>query len=260
MDKISGVGLGHLEYGKFRQNRQGEYVVAVSNEDEIKVKTLTITESGNTAFIPAEAGKAIRVRGIIYSREGGGAAAISLREDSDGDLKYTVYLKDDGDKFEKDLSHVWALNTNKPLYIYASGACNVHVTVEYDGPDESVQEGETLADTLSITEALSIKPNKKVADALAMTDDGINKFAIGAGKGESLSVLESIAKVSSTVLADSLSITESISAGLVAEAEIKALSDSLSISEALGNGLSLKLSDAVSIETTDMEREYVNNP
>jgi len=210
MDKPTGA-RGSMEYGKFRLNRMGEPVVAVSNEDEVKVKTIVITDSGNTAFIPAEAGKAIRVRGFVLSREGGSAATISLREDSDGDLKYSVYLKTDGDNFQKDLSHIWALSVNKPLYVYASEACNVHVTVEYDGPDEATNEGETLADAMSIAESVNFTSGKKVTDAITfaeaeiessgkkitdtqtITDSTISRAWVGAlGFSESMSVSESV--------------------------------------------------------------------
>ena len=161
MEKITG-GKGSAEYGKFRQNRQGDIVVAISNEDEVKVKTFLVTDSGNTLLLDSLADKAIKIKGFQYSMEGGSAVALSLREDTDGDLKYTVYLATTGDFIARDLTHVFALNANAPLYVYASGACNVHVTIEYNGPEESSQEGLDLTDSITIADS-AVVPTRQLA-------------------------------------------------------------------------------------------------
>lgn len=260
MDKATG-SKGALEYGKFRRNRQGEPVIAVSNEDEIKVKTITITDSGNTALVPAESGKSIRVKGFIFSREGGSAVAVSLREDTDGDLKYTTYLYADGDYISKDFTHVWMLNSNKPLYAYASGSCNVHVTVEYEGPSESVAEGETLSDSIIIQERLVTDVGVNVRDSLDIAEAEIE----GTGKvvTDAQTITETTAHVWAILneLVDTVEIVpEVIAPAIVPEVESQSLSDSIVIAEGVGNGVTLRLSDSITIDTTDMQRVYVNNP
>jgi len=207
-------GLGALEYGKFRLNRQGESVVAVSNEDEVRVKTGTVTDSGNTLMVAGQADKGTRVKGFLLSREGGSAVAISLREGTDGELKYTTYLKDDGDFVRVDLSHTWALSINKSLYVYASGGCNVHVTVEYDGPADSVQESTNLTDSMTMAEAQAFAwgQHSALTDAQSETE-AISKFAAGKKVTDSMTITDAaVAKVVAFKLAlgDTLAIAESL--------------------------------------------------
>ena len=214
---------GTMEWGKFRQNRQGDIVVAVSNEDEVKVKTYLITDSGNTLLLESLANKAIKIKGFQYSMEGGSAVTLSLREDTDGALKYTTFLATTGDFIARDLSHVFALNANAPLYIYASGVCNVHVTIEYVGPEDSVQEGLDLTDSLSIAESIS-------AGLVAETEIAI--------------------------LSDDIAIVDS---GFVITGDRSlAFEDSLSVAEVLGNTITLSLSDSISFADSSVRELTIN--
>ena len=223
MEKPTG-GKGAMEYAKFRQNRQGETVVAVSNEDEIKVKTITVTASGNTLLLESASEKSIRVRGFMFSREGSNSVTLSLRQGETGDLKYVCYLKDDGTIFSKDLSHLWLLDADADLYVYASGACNVHVTIEYDGPADSKQEGKALSDTMSIADSITnLETGKKVTDAITITETEIE--TAGRELTDSMDIVD-----------EALTWTES--------AEIE-LTDSVSISTEMGGTRFLALTDAI---------------
>ena len=223
MEKPTGA-RGSMEYGKFRLNRQGESVIAVSNEDEVKVKTLTITESGNTLFLESAAEKSIRVRGFLFSREGSNSVAIALRQGTTGDLKYLCYLKNDGDYISKDLSHIWALDADADLYIYASAECNVHVTIEYDGLKESFQEGKALSDDMSIAEGISsIETAKAVTDAITITEAEI--------------------ETTGRALSDSIDITDE--AITWTGSAVIELSDAVSISTDMGGTRFLALTDAI---------------
>jgi hypothetical protein len=228
MDKITGKsGLGALEYGKFRKLRDGEYVVAVSQENEAKVKTLVVSASGNTLLVSGNPDQSIRLRGFQLSREGSNAVSISFREDTNGPLLYTVYLNDDGDNFKRDLSNIWSLNAGKSLYVYASGACNVHVTAEYDGPADSVIEGQYLDDTLSIAEALATNLSKPLADSFTI--------AVSLAKEEENDI----------ALSDALSITDN-ALSWTGDA-VRTLSDSLPVSDSLGATRFLGLNDSLSV-------------
>jgi hypothetical protein len=175
MNKPTRIGLGALEYGKFREVRKGESVVGVANEAEIFAITRNITASGATEVISAPTDEeGIRVRGFQMSKAGGSAVNISLKQD-DGDNCYTVRLENDGDFISRDFSHVWALETHKALQAVASGACNVYLTVEYEHTP-SRREGLKLTDSVDITEALAkdfVRPN--LADTSGTITEEVEK-------------------------------------------------------------------------------------
>ena len=235
-NRVSG-SRGALEYGKFRENSKGESVVATVDDSEFNVATTIITDSGNVEIIAAPVeGEALRIKGFQLSREGSNAVAISFREETDGELKYTTYLANDGDFVYRNLPGAWALGNGRALNAYASGDCNVHITVEYEGPAVSEKESESLADSLSIAEEIAIDSVKNITDVITIAEEEF--------------------ETQGRVLTDSMDIVDS---GLVITGDrSKALSDEVSIAEVVGNSVTLNVSDTISFAEESVRELTVN--
>jgi len=223
------IGKGAMEYGKFRRNSKGEWAVAVVEDVELEVVTLNITESGNHAIVEPAADEAVRLKGFHISNNSGTDVDISFREEEDGELKYTTHLVDEGQTVDRKLPGAWALGNGRALNVYASGACDVFITIEYEGPSESEEEKESLADSMSISEELATTLVKVLSDSMTIT--------------------ESIGNVLSLELSDSMSISDGDP--YITGDRTKALTDSLSIAESQGNQTTLSLSDTMSIAESE---------
>lgn len=208
------VGLGAVRYGSYRERRQGEYVQAVANEAEIEVITKNITASGNTEVLSAPAStseQGIRVRGFQVSKAGGSAVDVSLRQGTTGDTKFTVHLENDGDFASRDFSHVWELENEKALYVNASGACNIYLTVEYEY-FESRTETLELSDSMSIAEALNTEPVLGLSDSQSIAESLASVSAFNKELTDSEGIAEDYEFTREVYLAisDSMSISESL--------------------------------------------------
>jgi len=217
---------GALEYGKFRENSAGETVVATVDDSEVRVITLNVTESGNHELVAPSSSQAVRLKGFYISNNSNTDVDISFREETDGELKYTSHLIDEGQIAERILPGAWALGNGRALNVYASNDCDVFITVEYEGPAESESESESLDDTLSITEDIAVESGKVLSDTLTIT--------------------EAETETSGRALEDSIEIEDS---GIVITGDrTKSLEDSQAITEGVGNNVTLSLSDTMSID------------
>lgn len=238
MDKINRTSgsRGALEYGKFRENSKGETVVATVDDSELNVVTLNITESGNHEIVVPSLEEAIRVKGFYISNNSGTDVDISFREETDGELKYTTHLIDEGHLVERSLPGAWALGNGRALNVYASGDCDVYVTIEYEGPAESEEEKESLGDSLSISEEIAVVSGKNVIDTIT--------------------IAEAETETTGRSLLDSIDIVDS---GLVITGDrSKALSDEVSVAEAVGNSATLNLNDSISFAEGSVRELTVN--
>jgi len=213
MNVPEGIGLGALRYGSYRERRQGEYVQAVANEAEIQVITQNITASGNTEILAAPSAtseQGIRVRGFQLSKAGGSAVAISLRQGTTGDLVFTTHLENDGDFAHRDFPHVWELESEKALNVYASGSCDIHVTIEYEY-FESRTETLELSDTMSVAEALTTEPTVVLTDSQSISESLAteNVFTKELTDEEAIAEDKEFVREVYLAISDSMTITES---------------------------------------------------
>ena len=225
MDRITErIGKGSLEWGKFRKNSQGEIVVATVDDAEVNVITVNIVNSGNTEIVASPAlDEAVRLKGFYISNNSDTDVDISFREETDGELKYTTHLITEGENVARSLPGAWALGNGRALNVYADVDCDVFVTVEYEGPAESEEEKESLADSMAIAEEMAFDSGKVLADAITFAEEESET------EGRSLT--------------DSMDIVDS---GLVITGDRSlAFEDSLSVAEVLGNTITLSLSDTV---------------
>lgn len=205
--------LGALRYGSYRERRQGEYVQAVANEAEVEVITKNITVSGNTEVLSAPAStseQGIRIRGYQVSKASGSAVAISLRQGTTGDTKFTVHLENNGDFASRDFPHVWELESEKALYVNASGSCDVYLTVEYEYFESRIETLE-LSDTMSIAEALTTLPVVGLSDSLSISESlaSENVFERALTDSESIAEDREFVREVYLTLSDSMSVAES---------------------------------------------------
>jgi len=207
------IGLGALRYGSYRQKRQGEYVLATAPEMEVDVITKNITASGNTELLSAPIAtseEGIRIRGFQFSKAGGSAVEISLRQGTTGDTKFTAHLENDGDFVGRDMPHVWDLDAEKALYVNASGACDVYVTVEYEKFISRVETLE-LSDTMSIAEDLTTEPTVGLSDSQSIAESlaSVSAFTKELTDSESIAEDKEFIREVYLDLSDTMSIAES---------------------------------------------------
>jgi len=230
--KMLPKSLSTRQYSSYRQTRNGEVALAMTNEDEANVETLEVTASGDTQILPTPgATEYLVIKGFHFSNDGA-EVTVSLKAGDGGKEKFTTTLLANGGNFDKNLiGRYWRLPINKPLLVNLSGAGNVFVTVEYEGMDEPGPESVELTDSLVITEALVEKTefNDVLADAQVLS--------------------EALAKdVVKPALTDVITITES---NVRTGDKYIALSDSMPITETVGNSTTTELSEADALIITE---------
>ena len=223
-------GLRAREYAKFRETRNGEVAVGVTNEDEANIETLEVTASGDTLILPAPGStEYLTIKGFHFSNDGA-KVTVGLRAGTGGKEKFSTTLLANGGNLDINLiGRYWRLPINKALYVVLSGAGTVLVTVEYEGMDEPGPESAELTDALVITEALVADVGKPLGDAQTETED--------------------LAKEVGHELGDVQVLTDS---GIVyTESKVIALSDGMAVTESVGNKTTTELAETDQLLITE---------
>lgn len=226
-------GLKAREYAKYRETRNGEVAVGITNEDEASVETLEVTASGDTQILPAPGStEYLVIKGFHFSNNDSSKVTVSLKAGAGGLEKFSTVLAANGGSFDKNLiGRYWRIPVNKALIVSLSGASDVFVTVEYEGMDEPGPESAELTDTISfaeslktevssvlgdsqtIAEAVAKSPVHKLSDAETMADSTVRTGNRSINLTDSMAVTESIGNQTTTKLTEGDSL--SISAGIV---------------------------------------------
>jgi hypothetical protein len=148
------IALGAREYSKFRETVDGEYAVAVSNEDYAVFVSVAATSKDETTVIAAPgAGKALKIKYLMINNADTDANAVSFQAGVSGSEVFKVYVPQYGGTWNANLvNNAWLLPENTALVVNLGAAGSVYATAGYEVIDISSTRM-ALSDSQAIEES-----------------------------------------------------------------------------------------------------------
>ena len=145
-------GLRAMGYASYRITRNGEVVVATSNED-FAIHGVVKATTGDTIIIAAPgAGKCLKIKTVMINNASAADLTLKLEEGSTGTAKFQAYVPQAGGTWNINLlGSYWLLPPNTGLYVNQSGAGDVYVNFGYEVVEAIA--GLALSDSETISES-----------------------------------------------------------------------------------------------------------